>query len=61
MIVNTGMWAKYIAMAAPLRAEYRPMSFAVNPRESGPTSVAASQSLFSNTVPVKGMILPSDS
>jgi len=44
MMVNTGTWAKYIAMAAPLLAEWRPISFAENPKESGPTAVAASLS-----------------
>jgi len=59
IIVKTGTWANYIAMAAPLWAEWRPISFAVNPKESGPKVVAAWQIRFNNSVPVKKCFLPS--
>ncbi len=45
------MPAKYIAIAEPLRAEWRPSWSAVKPRISGPIEVAASRSFLSNSVP----------
>lgn len=58
MMVNTGTWAKYIAMAAPLLAEWRPISFAENPKESGPTAVAASLSFLRSSEPEKKVNFP---
>ncbi len=58
MMVNTGKWAKYIAIAAPLLAEWRPISFAENPKESGPTAVAASLSFLRSSEPEKKVNFP---
>ncbi len=59
IIVNTGMPARYIAMAAPLHAEWRPIWFAVNPSSSLPIAVAAKQRRFSSTVLVNKVFDPS--
>jgi hypothetical protein len=40
MILKTGTPARYIAMAEPLLAEWRPIWFVVKPRISGPIDVA---------------------
>ncbi len=53
MIVNTGICAKYMAIAAPLRAECNPISFAVKPSVSGPTTVVARRNFLRSSVPVK--------
>jgi hypothetical protein len=42
-----------MAIAAPLRAEWSPISFSVNPRMSGPSDAVASRSRLSNSGPVK--------
>jgi len=42
-----------MAMAAPLRAECNPTSFAVKPNVLDPIDVVAKQSRFSSSVPVK--------
>jgi hypothetical protein len=46
MIIITGTPLRYIAMAAPLRAEWSPICFAVNPRMSGPIEVVAARRHF---------------
>jgi len=53
MMVNTGTWAKYIAIAAPLLAEWRPICLDVNPRESRPKEVTAKRRRFNHSVPEK--------
>jgi len=53
MIVNTGMCTKYMAIAAPLRAECNPISFAVKLSVSGPTAVVAMHNFLRSSVPVK--------
>jgi len=45
-MVNTGTAAKYIAIAAPLRAECKPILSAVNPNKSGPMVEAANRRRF---------------
>jgi len=52
IIVNTGTPAKYIAIAALLLAEWKPICFTVKPNSSGPIVVAAKRSLRKSTVPV---------
>jgi hypothetical protein len=53
IIVKTGMPAKYMAIAAPLLAECRPISFSENPRISGPSVLVALRNCFSTCCPVK--------
>ena len=53
IIVKTGTWARYIAMAAPLGAEWRPTSLAVKPKESEPIEVVAKRRRFNSSAPVK--------
>jgi hypothetical protein len=49
MIVNTGTCAKYMAIAAPLLAECKPISFAVKPSESSPSVLAAKRRHLRNS------------
>ena len=51
--MKTGMPAKYMAIAAPLLAECRPISFSENPRISGPSVLVALRNCFSTFCPVK--------
>ncbi len=59
MIVNTGTPVRYIAIAAPLLAEWSPIWEEVKPKTSGPSAVAALLSFFNNSVPVNRWIEPS--
>jgi hypothetical protein len=59
IIVNTGTPARYIAIAAPLLAECKPICDSVSPKVSGPKAFVARQRCYSSSVPVKYCSLPS--
>jgi len=56
--VNTGTPARYMANAAPLLAECRPICSGENPSVFLPMAAAANHNRFSNFVPEKLMYFP---
>lgn len=59
MMVYTGTLARYMAIAAPLRAEWSPTLSGVNPNSSSPRVAAARRILYSNSFPENLCIAPS--
>jgi hypothetical protein len=59
MMVKTGTPARYIAIAAPLRAEWRPNRFGWKPSLPSPIEVAASLRHLRSCGPVNWSLDPS--